>query len=154
MLRPTIFMQHLLIVPGLYEAGDDRIYLPTGDAGVAFLDCRDIAYAAYRILTDPSRADVLDEDFFLFTGPEALTGSELVQELSRLNGKTFTQVKEEEAFVAHSKKVGSPTELQAVYQAGAQGAFAKVHTEMFERVTGKKPNSFAKFAYDYQYYFS
>lgn len=31
-VRPTLFMQHFMIVPGLYEQGDDSFYLPIADA--------------------------------------------------------------------------------------------------------------------------
>ena len=154
MLRPTIFMQHFLIVPGLYSRGDKQFYLPTGQSGLAFLDCRDIAYAAYKFLTNPSLANDLDEDYLAFTGPAALSGTEIAEQLTQLTGKQFTWEASMKAFEKHSKQVDSPLELSAIYGAGAKGAFAEVKTDTFASILGRQPNSFAKFAFDNQYYFS
>ncbi|MBP2833767.1 NmrA family NAD(P)-binding protein [Aquimarina sp. U1-2] len=154
MLRPTIFMQHLLIVPGVYEKGDDTFYLPTGDGKMALLDCRDIALATAALLTDPSKSDLLDEDYFMLTGPETLTAEEIKQELSKLSkDKPFAHEASEEAFIQHSNKTNSPLELKGVYEAGKNGAFSTTYTSTFEKMTGKRPNSFARFAWDHRYYF-
>ncbi|MBQ0734468.1 NmrA family NAD(P)-binding protein [Aquimarina celericrescens] len=153
MLRPTIFMQHFLIVPGLYEKGDDTFYLPTGDGKIAFVDCRDIAYAMSELLLAPEKPEKLENDFFFLTGPTAVTGNEIVEELSNLTGKSFTWNKEETAFDKHSEKTGSPAIVKEFYKAGAAGYLEKVETKDFEKITGKMPNSFARFAWDNRYYF-
>ncbi len=154
MLRPTIFMQHFLIVPGLYEKGDDTFYLPSGDGKMALLDCRDIAIAAAALLTDPSKSNLFEEDYFMLTGPEALTAEHIKQELSQLSkDKLFLHEASEEAFIEHSQKTNSPVELKGIYEAGKNGAFANVTTETFIKITGTRPRSFARFAWDHRYYF-
>ncbi len=155
MLRPTIFMQHFLIVPGLYEKGDNTFYLPSGDGKMALLDCRDIALAAAALLTDSSKSDLFEKDYFMLTGPDMLTAEEIKQELSKLDkNKTFTHEPSEEAFIEHSNKTNSPVELKGVYEAGKNGAFANVATETFTKITGTSPRSFARFAWDHRYYFT
>ncbi len=153
MLRPTLFMQHLLLVPGLYEKGDTNLYLPTGKAKMAFLDCRDIAYVASKLILDPSIAQSLDNDFIYLTGPKALSAEDMASELSLLNGKQFTHIDGESEFLEHSKELGSPAELLEIYKAGAQGYFEETHTEDFEKLTGRTPNPFGRFISDYRHYF-
>ena len=146
-LRPTIFMQHFLIVPGVHVAGEDVFYLPVGGGAMAMLDCRDIARAMAVLATAEARG--LPADAVPLTGPEALTGDELAAQLSAAAGRTIRWEVTPEAFEEHSKETGSPLELLGIYQAGADGAFAETRTEGFEALTGSRPASFAKFASDY-----
>ena len=153
MIRPTIYMQHFMIVPGLYERGDNEFYLPSGDGKIAFLDCRDISYAMYRLIQNPEKVGILENDFFFLTGPQALSGHEMAEQLSNATGKKFKWNKSEKDFEAHSEKTGSPVIVKEVYKAGAAGYLANVAIDHFERITGKQPNSFARFIMDHRYYF-
>lgn len=146
-VRPTIFMQHFLIVPGLHAPGDDRFFLPIGNGRMAMLDCRDIAAAVARLATVD--AAQLPPEPVLLTGPEALSGADLADSLSAAAGREIRWEADPAEFEAHSKATGSPTELAAVYAVGEQGAFATVETAGFEMVVGRWPTSFAKFASDY-----
>ena len=147
-IRPTIYMQHFGMVPGLYTAGDDRVYLPTGEGRVAFADVRDIAYALYRALREPALSDELENGTMAFSGPEALTGAEVAERIGYAAGREVEWVDGEEAFVKHSEAVGSPAEVKEVYAAGRQGFFSAVHTEDYVRIAGRQPTTFAEFAYD------
>lgn len=150
-LRPTIFMQHFLIVPGLYEQGDDTFYLPSGEGKIALLDCRDIAYAAAQLaLLDSAN---LPSEPIPLTGPEALSGEESQQRLSLATGRTFVWNNQQSDFEAHSEKLSSPVEVGAIYQAAASGAFANVNVESFEEAFNRRTTSFAKFVSDYLPYF-
>ena len=150
-LRPTVFMQHFMIVPGLYERDDDTFYLPIGDSKMALLDCRDIAFAAADLATRPSAE--LPAEPIPMTGPEALSGDGIRERLSTAAGRAFTWNQDIEAFKAHSQKLSSPEEVLGIYQAGAQGAFAEVKASDFERTFGRSTTSFAKFALDYAEHF-
>lgn len=150
-LRPTIFMQHFLIVPGLYENGDDTFYLPSGEGKIAMVDARDIAYAAADLLLRPA-SDLPAEPVFL-TGPEALTGEDMRERLSWACGRPLQWNKDREAFDAHSKALGSPVEVGGVYDAAAVGAFAAVCADQFESLFRRRPASFAKFALDHAAHF-
>lgn len=150
-VRPTMFMQHFLFVTGLYERGDDTFYLPIADGKVAFLDCRDIALAVGHLATCP--ADALPADAVALTGPEALAGRDLAERLRLASGRDIAWEADMDAFKAHSKEVGSPEEVAAMYQSGADGSFAAVHTDAFTGLVGRRPRSFAKFAADHADHF-
>lgn len=150
-IRPTIFMQHFMMVPGLYLRGDDTFYLPIGDAGIAMLDARDIS-ACLAAMVQCERAELPTEPAMV-TGPEALTGEHLRKRISWASGKNFSWTREPSEFDSHSEAVGSPKMVGEIYQAGANGAFSEIHTQGFERLVGRKPRSFARFASDYAAYF-
>lgn len=146
-LRPTMFMQHFLIVPGVHVAGDDVFYLPFGNSGAALLDCRDISALA-AVLANVDEASLPHEPVAM-TGPEALTGAEMARILTAACGRPIRWEASRDAFLEHSASTGSPTELAAIYDAGANGAFATVERDGFEKFTGRSPSSFAKFASDH-----
>lgn len=147
-VRPTIFMQHFLIVPGVHSPGEDSFHLPIGDAKVALLDCRDIAALVAEFAT--CDVESLPPEPVHLTGPEALSGEDIARTLSEAAGRPIDWNADEGAFVAHSKATGSPLEVKGVYAAGAKGAFASVSAEPFEGYVGRRPASFAKFASDYR----
>ncbi|WP_162906656.1 Rossmann-fold NAD(P)-binding domain-containing protein [Algihabitans albus] len=150
-LRPTIFMQHFLIVPGLYERGDDAFYLPSRDAKLAMIDCRDIAFAASDLLLRP--ASKLPTEPVYLTGPKLLSGEDMRARLSWASGRPLKWIKDREAFADHSRATGSPLEIGGVYEAAATGAFAEVRTDRFEALFQRRPTSFAKFALDHTAHF-
>ena len=150
-VRPTLFMQHFMIVPGLYEAGDDTFYLPIGDAGIAMLDCRDIAAAA----ADLALRDAADlpADPIMMSGPESMTGGDIRDRLETVTGRSFTWNRDVDAFKAHAAQLDLPESLVSIYQAGAGGAFAPVHVDAFRDAFGRQTTSFAKFVFDYADHF-
>lgn len=150
-LRPTIFMQHFLIVPGLYQRGDDAFYLPSGEGKLALLDCRDIAFAAADLLLRPS--SYLPSEPVYLTGPEALSGEDIRTRLSWSSGRLFRWINDRAAFDDHSRATGSPLEVGGVYEAAAANAFAQVRTEQFEKLLQRRPSSFAKFVLDHASHF-
>lgn len=154
MIRPTIFMQHFLMMPGLYTRGDDRFYLPTGSAKIAFLDCRDIATFAAHILrlTSTERGPYQNQSFEL-TGPTAVTAQEIAATLSWAAERTIEHVDGEAAFVEHCQSLGVGDGLKAVYAEASEGWFAQVEYQAFKQLTGHLPTSFAKFGYDHAFYF-
>jgi uncharacterized protein YbjT (DUF2867 family) len=145
-VRPTIFMQHFLIVPGLHARGEDRIYLPIGNAAMTMLDCRDISAAVAALAV--ADVETLPPLPVHMTGPDALTGPRIADLLSLAAGRPIAWVSDKAAFVAHSDAMGSPAELAKVYEAGASGAFAQVDTQGFKAITDRLPSSFAKFVFD------
>lgn len=154
MIRPTIYMQHFLTVPGLYTRGDDRFYLPTGAAATAFLDCRDIAaFAAKLLCASPEARQPYDDQAFELTGPAAVTAEEIAAILSAVAGRPVTPVDGEAAFVARCAALGVPDMPRYIYAEAAGGWFGGVENEAFTRLTGRRTTSFAKFAYDHASYF-
>ena len=78
-LRPGFFAQNLT---GAYRRDiveDDRIYVPAGDARVAFIDARDVAdFAATALLGGPRHLG----QQYLLTGPEPLSFHEVANLLA------------------------------------------------------------------------
>lgn len=147
-IRPTIFMQHFEMNTGMYSRGDHRLFLPTGSAGVAFLDCRDIAAFGHALIMSPA-ATPLHQGAYELTGPAPVTAHEMVETLSALNkGAEFVHVDGVDAFVARCAELGQPDWGQFVYAEAAEGWFSKVETDVFEQVVGRRPRSFATYASD------
>jgi uncharacterized protein YbjT (DUF2867 family) len=153
-IRPTMFMQHFLTMPPLYRAGEDRFYLPTGQARVAFLDCRDNAAFAVAILmgTGAERERHTGAAYEL-SGPQALSGADIADVLSSAADRPIAHVDGEDALVARTKELGAPDTLKLIYREAAGGWFSKVEIDSFERTTGRRPTSFAEFALDYAGHF-
>lgn len=153
-IRPTIFMQHFLTVPGLYSRGADRFYLPTGDGPVAFLDCRDIAALAAGLITaSPEARQPYEQQAYELTGPSAVTAQEIAAILSWVSGQAVAHIDGEAAFVERSRELGSADGVKYIYAEAAEGWFAQVEHAAFTRLTGRRPTSFAKFAFDHAAYF-
>ncbi len=151
-IRPTIFMQHFEMGTGLYVRGDDRMFLPTGDAGVAFLDCRDIAAAGHSLLLS-SAAESLRGSAFELTGPEAITAARMAAILGAVRGAPVHHVDGMEAFVSRQAELEAPPGFQNVYREAGHGYFSALSTTEFEALTGRRPRSFAEYADDRSAYF-
>jgi uncharacterized protein YbjT (DUF2867 family) len=153
-IRPNIFMQHFLSVPGLYRARDDRFYLPIGTARVSWLDARDIgAAAAALMLASPEERAPFDGAAFELSGPHAHTAAELAEILSLVAGRPITHVDGAEAFVARCKELGVPDVAKHFYGEAAGGWFAKLRDGDFVKLLGRRATSFAKFAMDHAAHF-
>jgi uncharacterized protein YbjT (DUF2867 family) len=154
MIRPTIFMQHFFMSPGLYTARADRFYLPTGAAQVAWVDCRDIAVMAAALLTaTPEARTPFVGQAFELTGPRAHTAVALAEILSLVARRTVTHVDGVEAFSAHCRELGVSDGIKGVYGEAAGGWFGKVENDAFVRLTGRTTTPFAKFALDHAAHF-
>lgn len=154
MIRPTIFMQHFLMAPGLYQRGSDAFYLPIGDAGVAFLDCRDISALAARLLVaEPEQRKPHEGQAYELTGPAPVTAAEMSEVISAVAGRLVRHVDGMEAFTEHCEKLGVPDTLKYVYGEASEGWFSKVEHDGYTQVLGRRPGSFAKFASDHAAYF-
>ena len=151
-IRPTIFMQHFEMGTGLYERADDRFYLPTGEAGVAFLDCRDIAAMGHALILDP-RSTPFHTGAYELTGPVAITGQQIAEQLSAIQGQAVTHVDGESEFVNRCAELGKPDWGKAVYAEAAGGWFSDCHTQVFKAVVGRSPRSFAAYADDRAWWF-
>jgi len=151
-IRPTIFMQHFEMGTGVYERGDARFYLPTGDAGVAFLDCRDIAAMGHALLLSPAAVPFHGGAYEL-TGPEAVSGARIAAILSALREAAVEHVDGIPAFEARCAELGKPDWGKYVYAEAAGGWFSGVQTVVFETLVGRRPRTFAAWADDRAHWF-
>ncbi len=149
-IRPTIFAQHFTGVPALYQPGADRFFLPTGDAPVAFLDCRDIALMALAVLWSPPQARERHAgQSYELTGPHGIRARDVAEILSAVAGRPITHVDGRDTYRAHAADAGLPEGPLRVYAEAAEGHFGGVETDAFEAVTARRPRTFAEFAADH-----
>jgi uncharacterized protein YbjT (DUF2867 family) len=154
MIRPTIFMQHFMMGTGLYTSRDDRFYLPTGAARVAWVDCRDIATMAVALLSAPPEVRApYQGGAYELTGPRAHTGAELAEILSLVARRSIAHVDGVEAFRARCRELGRSDAPKGIYSEAAGGWFGTVEHEAFTRITGRTTTPFAKFALDHVAHF-
>jgi uncharacterized protein YbjT (DUF2867 family) len=151
MIRPTIFAQHFLgLSPALFREGDGQFHLPTGDAKIAFVDCRDIAICAAAILSDPDKRKAAAGRAFELTGPSAVTAADIATLLSLAGERTIAHVDGVDAFEKHAAAIGVGDGIKGIYGEAAGGWFGAVHDDEFVEFVGRHTTSFAKFAFDNQ----
>jgi len=147
-LRPNTFMQNFLGFAGSIKT-QGAIFGCSGDAPVSYVDARDIAGVAAKILSDGGHEGKAYE----LTGAQAVNYAWVAALISKLIGK---QVKYVDLPAAELKKfllqVGMQDwladgvlDLQAYNKAGK----AATVSNAVEQVTGKKPITFEQFAQDF-----
>ena len=146
-LRPSGFMQtYLLFAPTIRT--QSAFYLPARDSRYIMVDTRDVAAVAARVLTEPGHAGKA----YTLTGIDVLSNSEVAEKLSQAVGRTIAYVDvTEEQFLEAATGSGMPrklaediVDLQRYYISGAMVAA----TPWVERLTGRKPSGFDRFARD------
>lgn len=149
-IRPNWFMQNFntFWIHGIQTAG--QIFLPVGSARGSFIDARDIAAVAARLLTTDERKG---QDFDL-TGARALDHAEVATILSRSTGKAigFTDITPE-AMREGLLGAGLPKDyaeflvtILGYFKAGC----AERTTDAVQQITGQAPRSFEQYAQDYR----
>lgn len=147
-LRPNTFMQNFLGFAASIKA-QGAIFGCSGESPISFIDVRDIARVAARILTDGGHKGKAYE----LTGQESVNYDWVAAVVSRLIGK---KVQYADLPPADLKKfllrVGMQDwladgvlDLQAFNKAGRAAAVSSV----VEQITGSRPITFERFASDY-----
>lgn len=146
-LRPSQFMpEYLREVPTI--VAHDALFLPLDGAKLAPVDMEDIAKAAFALLQTPGHEGKRYE----MTGPEALTMTEIAEQISAAIGKTVRYVNippanRKQAMLA----VGLPSyvvdalDVQALERRKAATGESVVHLETHTEL-GIRPTTFAEFA--------
>jgi uncharacterized protein YbjT (DUF2867 family) len=143
-LRPTWFHQNFL---GYFPRGVMRG--AAGEGRVAFIDVRDIAAVAVRVLTAPG----FEGEGIDLTGPEPLTHGEVAAILGRETGRTFAYVDVDPATFRRENLAGGASAAYAdildyLYARIRAGEAARV-ADGARRVLGRDPIPLARFARDY-----
>jgi uncharacterized protein YbjT (DUF2867 family) len=150
-LRPHSFMQNWLGDVAESVRAEGAIYAPIGAGRVPFVDTRDIAEVAARILLDPAPHA---EKKYTLTGGEAVDYDEVVAALAEATGRpvTYHPISPEEAR-ARMEARGTPDFLidanlaLAAYQR-AGGPTERVSDDV-ARLLGRPPRTIKDFARDY-----
>lgn len=149
-IRPNWFMQNFntFWLQGIRSAG--QIFLPVGSAKGSFIDARDIAAVAARLLTSDTFAN---RDFDL-TGSLALDHNEVAAILSQASGKPigFTDIPPD-AMLTALKEAGLPqdyAEFLLVILGYFKAGYAERTTDHVQEITGQAPRTLAQYASDYK----
>jgi uncharacterized protein YbjT (DUF2867 family) len=149
-IRPNWFMQNFntFWLHGIQTAG--QIFLPVGSAKGSFIDARDIAAVAARLLTSETFAN---RDFDL-TGPRALDHAEVAAILTLATGKTigFTDITPE-AMLQGLLGAGLPkdyAEFMVLILGYFKAGYAERRTDAVSQITGQTPRTIEQYAKDYR----
>jgi uncharacterized protein YbjT (DUF2867 family) len=146
-LRPYMFMQNFLLIAELIMSRG-ILPLPLGQARVAFVDARDVALAAFRVLTTAK----FDNQIFELTGPAALSLEECATILTNVLNRQV-RYRSPPLWLAglimriqgtSSWDVNMRKELFRMIREGGEDQV----TNDVERTTGQSPRSLEKFVRD------
>jgi uncharacterized protein YbjT (DUF2867 family) len=153
-LRPNEFMQNIINFHSHTIKSNNAFYFPREDAKVSFVDVRDIAAVAVKILTDDDGNDDRHEGkAYTITGPEALSYYQVAEILSNATGRKigYVNVSDKEARRAmkdmgwDDSRINNSLEVSDYFRKG----YGSQVSSAVEEVTGRKPITFAQFAKDY-----
>ena len=149
-LRCSFFMQNLNTTHRTEIRDRDEILVPVGAARTSFIDVRDIAAVAAVALTEPGHAG----QAYDLTGSEALDYWQVAEIISRTLGRKITYRNPNPlTFLASHVRRGTPLTFALVmtglYLSTRNGMAERVTGEV-ERLTGRKPITFAQYVRDYQ----
>ena len=144
-LRPTFFMQ---VTRGML-APDGALYVPVGEGRIGWIDVRDVASAAVRVLTEAGH----ERRAYDLSGPESLTFRDVAAKLSAATGLEIDHV-DVPADTARDGMLsaGMPTwqvEASLALLALMREGGLDVTSDDYERIVGVAPHSFDEFARDY-----
>ena len=147
-VRPNWFMQNFQTfwVHGIN--GEGKISLPAGNAKTSFIDARDIAAVAVRLLT----TDDQDNKAFDITGPESLTHAEVAAILSKETGRQIGYQDIDPDVLRKGLLAGGVpadyTEFLLVILDFLKQGYAERTTNEVKNLLGREPIGFARYAKD------
>ena len=149
-LRPNWFMQNFNSGPMLADIRKTAaLHLPADDARISFIDVRDIAAAAFAVLTQSHHAGKA----YTLTGNEALSHFEVVEKISRVAGKTISYMPISEAAARSGLAAGGvPAELidrWTEFYRKIRIGFCSSISQDVEMLLGRPPISFDQYAGDH-----
>jgi NAD(P)H dehydrogenase (quinone) len=143
-LRDSLYQDYLPFMTG----ADGVIRGPAGDGRLSAVAREDVAEVAAIVLREEAAATHAAATYDV-TGPEALTLTEVAEELSAASGHpvSFHNETREEAYESRAKYNAPAFEVEGwvtSYESIGVGEMASVSDDV-ERVTGRAPRSFAEF---------
>ena len=149
-IRPNWFLQNFntFWIQGINE--QSKILLPVGNAKTSFIDARDIAAVAAKLLTSD---DFNNQDIDI-TGPEALSHDEVAEHISKAtNRKIEYQEIEPQSLKDELLQAGLPEDyvnfLLLILGFLKEGYNSAINDNV-EKVLGRKPRSITDYVSDYK----
>ena len=147
-IRPNWFMQNFQTFWAHGINADGRIALPAGTAKTSFIDARDIAAVAVRLLTTNDQ----DNKAFDITGPESLTHAEVAAILANETGRNIAYQDIDPDVLRKGLLAGGVpadyTEFLLVILGFLKQGYAEPITSEVKNLLGREPIRFAKYAKD------
>jgi uncharacterized protein YbjT (DUF2867 family) len=143
-LRDSLYQDYLPFMTG----ADGVIRGPAGDGKLSAVARDDVAEVAAQVLRSAGDG-VHDGVTYDVTGPEALTLTEVAAQIASASGQpvSFYNETEDEAYASRAKYNAPAFEVEGwvtSYQSIGVGEMSPVSDDV-ERVTGRKPGTFAEF---------
>jgi uncharacterized protein YbjT (DUF2867 family) len=153
LLRPNFFKQNFVNLHGPTIRSDNAFYTSAGNAKVSYVDVRDIARVAVRLLTMDNNGNEHYYKAYNITGPEALSYHDAAEILSNETGRKISYINTSEDQSRKRMKdmgindwfINTTIELYDFSKAGNLSAVSSA----VEEITGKKPISFSQFITDH-----
>jgi uncharacterized protein YbjT (DUF2867 family) len=149
-IRPNWFMQnfHTFWVHGIQTQG--QIFLPVGNAKGSFIDTRDIAAVAAKLLSSEDFVNAAHD----LTGSESLDHTQVAAILSQAAGRTigYTDIPED-AMRQGLLGAGLPAdyaEFLLVILGAFKAGYSEGITESVQRITGKAPIRLEQYAQNFR----
>ncbi|PKM56900.1 MAG: NAD(P)-dependent oxidoreductase [Firmicutes bacterium HGW-Firmicutes-3] len=147
-IRPGFFMQNVSGIHSVEIKEKNEIFIPAGNSKTSFIDAVDIGLSIATLLHEPVR---YKNTAHTITGPESLDYYQIAAILSEVTGKKITYKKP--GFLKYRsdyiKKRGFDKNYVnvtvALYFMTRMGT-AKMVTDEFYKLTGRKPRTFLEFA--------
>lgn len=149
-IRPNWFMQnfHTFWLHGIQTAG--QIFLPVGDAKGSFIDTRDIAAVAAKLLSGDEFVNAAHD----LTGSESMDHTQVAAILSAAAGRTigYTDIPED-AMRQGLLGAGLPAdyaEFLLVILGAFKAGYSAAITDSVQRITGRAPIRLEQYAQDFK----
>jgi uncharacterized protein YbjT (DUF2867 family) len=148
-LRPNTFMQNFLDTSAITIRKNDVFYAPLLEAEVSYVDVRDVAEVAVRVLLESGH----EGKVYTLTGPQAISPGHISTILSRVTGRgiKYLNITDEQArksFEEHGLPKWMIDVYMELFALMRSGRASKV-TSTIKMLTGKTPVSFEQFAEEY-----
>lgn len=150
-LRPNYYMQNFIRVNYILSKKGNTFYLPLGNARGSFVDTRDVAEVAARILHEES--DKYCDMTYDITGKQRLNCSDIARILETGLGKpiNYTSISEQTAKIELIKSGISPELIEGMldfYRIIREGRMRRI-SKAVETILGRHPISFETFVTDH-----
>lgn len=153
-IRPNWFLQNFntFWLQSINE--HSKILLPAGKAKASFIDARDIASVAAKLLTTNN----FDGKDFDLTGPEAVDHDQVAGEISKASGRkiTYQEISPDELRQS-LLKAGAPkdyTEFLLLIMGYLKEGYNARLTSNVKEITGHAPKSLSDYVKDYKNYWT
>jgi uncharacterized protein YbjT (DUF2867 family) len=149
-IRPNWFMQNFntFWLQGIVQF--NKILLPVGTAKGSFIDARDIAAVAAKLLTGSEH----DNRDFDLTGPEALDHDQVAAILARETGRpiTFEDITSEamRTILLDAQVPRDYAEFLLVILGFFKAGYSERTTDAVQQITGRAPRRLEQYAKDYR----